>query len=78
MVAIDDMVMQQTSLRGNIPMLQRICVGGNRGHMQQTIVGGNRWYGNATHKVRCDNTYCNQNQWLPMILSQPEDLNSSF
>jgi hypothetical protein len=38
----DDMVMQQTSLRGNIPMLQRICVGGNRGHMQQTIVGGNR------------------------------------
>jgi hypothetical protein len=35
MVAIDDMVMQQTSLQGNIPMLQRICVGGNRGHMQR-------------------------------------------
>jgi hypothetical protein len=52
MVAIDDMVMQRTSLRGNIPMLQWICVGGNRDHMQQTIVGGNRWYGNATHKVR--------------------------
>jgi hypothetical protein len=52
--------MQQTSLQGNIPMLQRICVGGNRGQMQQTIVGGNRWYGNATHKVCCDNAYCNQ------------------
>jgi hypothetical protein len=62
--------MQQTSLQGNIPMLQRICVGGNRGQMQQTIVGGNRWYGNATHKVCCDNAYCNQIQWLPIILSQ--------
>jgi hypothetical protein len=42
-MAIDDMVMQQTSLRGNICRLQRICVGGNRGHMQQRFVGGNRW-----------------------------------
>jgi len=49
MVAIDDMVMQRTSLRGNICRLQRICVGGNRGHMQQTIVGGDRWYDNATN-----------------------------
>jgi hypothetical protein len=31
MVAIDGILMQQTSLRGNIHMLQRICVGGNRG-----------------------------------------------
>jgi hypothetical protein len=30
-VAIDDMLMQRTSLRGNIHMLQRICVGCNRG-----------------------------------------------
>jgi hypothetical protein len=57
MVAIDHMVMQRTSLRRNICRLQRICVGGNRGHMQQTIVGGN-------------NIYCNQNQWLSIILSQ--------
>jgi hypothetical protein len=42
MVAIDDMLMQRTSLRGNISRLQHICVGGNRGHMQQTIVGSNR------------------------------------
>ena len=41
LVAIDYMIMQQTSLRGNICRLQRICVGGNRGHMQQTIVDGN-------------------------------------
>ena len=67
------MVMQQTSLRSNICRLQRICVGGNRGHMQQTIVGGNRLYGNATHPVRLNNAYCNQNQWLPIILSQREE-----
>jgi hypothetical protein len=41
MVAIDDMLMQRTSLRGNIRRLQRIRVGGNRGHMQPTIFGGN-------------------------------------
>jgi hypothetical protein len=50
--------------------LQRFCVSGNREHMQQTIVGGNRWYGNATQKVRCNNAYYNQNQWLSIILSQ--------
>jgi hypothetical protein len=38
MVAIDDMIMQRTSLRGNIWKLQRICVGGNREHMQQTLL----------------------------------------
>jgi hypothetical protein len=70
MIAIDGMVMQRTSLQGNIWKLQRFCIGGNREHMQQTIVGGNRWYGNATHKVRCNNAYCNQNQWLSIILSQ--------
>jgi len=42
LVAIDDIIMQQTSIRGNIWKLQQICVGGNRGHMQQTIVGVNR------------------------------------
>ena len=73
LVAIDDRVMQQTSLRGNICRLQRICVGDSRGHMQQTIVGCNRLYGNATHKVRVNNAYCNQNQWLPIILSQREE-----
>jgi hypothetical protein len=62
MVAIDDMLMQRTSLRGNISRLQRICVGGNRGHMQQTIVASNRWYDNATLKVHCNKAYCNQNQ----------------
>jgi hypothetical protein len=41
MVAIDDMLMQQTSLRGNICRLQRIRVGGNKDHMQPTIFGGN-------------------------------------
>jgi acid stress-induced BolA-like protein IbaG/YrbA len=41
MVAIDDMLMQRTSLRGNICRLQRIHVGGDRYHMQLTIVGGN-------------------------------------
>jgi hypothetical protein len=70
MVAIDALIMQRTSLRGNIHMLQRICVGGERGQMQQTMVDGNRWYDNATHKVRGNNAYCNQNQWLPIILSQ--------
>jgi hypothetical protein len=70
MVAIDGMVMQRTSLRGNIHMLQWICVGGNRGQMQQTVVDGNRWYDNAMHKVHCNNAYYNQNQWLPIILSQ--------
>jgi hypothetical protein len=69
-VAIDGMVMQQTSLRDNIWKLQWFCVGGNREHMKQTIVGDNRWYGNATHKVHCNNTYCNQNQLLFIILSQ--------
>jgi hypothetical protein len=38
MVAIDDMIMQRISLRGNIWKLQRICVGGNREHMQQTLL----------------------------------------
>jgi hypothetical protein len=70
MVAIDDMLMQRTSLRGNIHMLQQICVGGDRGQMQQPMVDGNRWYDNATHKVRCNNAYWNQNQWLSIILSQ--------
>jgi hypothetical protein len=41
MVAIDGMLMQRISLRGNIRRLQRICVGGNRGHMQPTFFGGN-------------------------------------
>jgi hypothetical protein len=49
MVAIDDMLMQRTSLRGNICRLQRIHVGGDRYHMQLTIVGGNSWYDNATN-----------------------------
>jgi hypothetical protein len=40
-VAIDDMLMQRTSLRGNICRLQRIRVGRNRGHMQPTSFGGN-------------------------------------
>jgi hypothetical protein len=70
MVAIDALIIQRTSLRGNIHMLQQICVGGERGQMQQTMVDGNRWYDNATHKVRGNNAYCNQNQWLPIILSQ--------
>jgi hypothetical protein len=26
--------------------------------------------GNAMHKVRRNNAYCNQNQWLPIILLQ--------
>jgi hypothetical protein len=70
MVAIDGMLVQRTGLRGNIHMLQRICVDGNRGQMQQTMVCGNTWYDNATHKARCNNAYFNQNQWLPIILSQ--------
>jgi hypothetical protein len=70
MVAIDGMLMQRTSLRGNIRMLQQICVGGNRGQRQQTMVCGNRQYDNATHKVRCNNAYCNQNQWLLINLLQ--------
>jgi hypothetical protein len=41
MVAIDGMLVQRTGLRGNIHMLQRICVDGNRGQMQQTMVCGN-------------------------------------
>jgi hypothetical protein len=51
-------------------MLQQICVGGDRGQMQQPMVDGNKWYDNGAHKVRCNNAYCNQNQWLPIILSQ--------
>jgi hypothetical protein len=73
MVAIDGIIMQRTSLRGNIHMLQWIYVGGSRGHMQQTMVDGNRWQDNATHKVRCNNAYCNQNQWLPIILLQRDE-----
>jgi hypothetical protein len=42
MVAIDDMLMQRTSLRGNIHILQQICVGGDRDQMQQPMVDGNR------------------------------------
>jgi hypothetical protein len=41
MVTIDDMLMQQTSLRGNICRLQHIRVSGNKGHMQPTFFGGN-------------------------------------
>jgi hypothetical protein len=70
MVAIDDMLMQRTSLRGNIHMLQRICVGCNRGQMQQTMVCGNRCYDKATLKVHSNSAYCNQNQLWHIILSQ--------
>jgi hypothetical protein len=70
MVAIDDMLMQRTSLRGNIHMLQQICVGCNRGQMQQTMVCSNRCYDRATLKVRINNAYCNQNELWPIILSQ--------
>jgi hypothetical protein len=38
MVAIDGMVMQRTSPRGNIHVLQRICVGGNRHVLQRICV----------------------------------------
>jgi hypothetical protein len=38
--------------------------------MQQTTVCGNRCYDNATLKVRSNNAYCNQNELLPIILSQ--------
>jgi hypothetical protein len=49
MVAIDDMLMQRTSLRVNICILQCIHVGDDKGHKQPTIIGGNSWYYNATN-----------------------------
>jgi hypothetical protein len=62
LVAIVDIIMQRTVLRGNI---YKICVGNNRGHMQQTIVGSNE-------------AYCNQNQWSRISLLQRGETESSF
>jgi hypothetical protein len=34
------------------------------------MVCDNRCYDNAMLKVGCNNAYCNQNEWLPIILLQ--------